>query len=378
MPESAEAAYAQTIPGVEIFRTGVWNGDRYTLRDLQDILKAAGEVGYRPPVKLGHQAQGSDPAYGWVENLRIEEDKLLADFANVPDELVTAIKDGRYGSVSSEIFFDLARNGKTHRRALKAVAVLGADVPGVSDLKPLADSVAAFGEAASIHLCTKREDSMSDDATKKLAEAEAKVAKLQAEAEAARKQAEAEAAKVAELSQQVKEMQAKGGDDSAVQIRQLQEQLKELSQKAEKAEEERRLSQIDQLVGKLKIPALRDHVRALADLATSVPTTKTVVFAVTDDKGNKVDKPTKPMAVVEDLIARLNRQADRLFHEVSPAGNFRRETDAADPNDDPGEQVHSLAQAYATQHKVDYATAQRAVLGDPDNAALKRRYAAVN
>ena len=68
MPESAEAAYAQTIPGVEIFRTGVWNGDRYTLRDLQDIVKAAAEVGYRPPVKLGHQAGGQDPAYGWVEN----------------------------------------------------------------------------------------------------------------------------------------------------------------------------------------------------------------------------------------------------------------------------------------------------------------------
>ena len=65
------------IKDVEIFSTGTWNKDKYTLKDLENIVSSFGEVGFQPPLKLGHtekqkliQADGL-PAAGWAQKLRI-------------------------------------------------------------------------------------------------------------------------------------------------------------------------------------------------------------------------------------------------------------------------------------------------------------------
>lgn len=135
-------AFGQTLKNIEIFKAGTWNGDRYTSADIDDMIAAYDEAGYVPPVKLGHDENPSAAAYGWVRNLRRQGDTLIADFADVPDDLVRLIKDGRYDAVSSEIFMGVKRNGQTFRRLLKAVAVLGAHPPAVSGLKPLRAALA--------------------------------------------------------------------------------------------------------------------------------------------------------------------------------------------------------------------------------------------
>src|SRR5574337_748623 len=40
---------------VEIFATGKWNGDVYTLADLDAMVGASHQVGFTPPLKAGHE-----------------------------------------------------------------------------------------------------------------------------------------------------------------------------------------------------------------------------------------------------------------------------------------------------------------------------------
>lgn len=133
------------ISGVEIFSSGSHNGDTYTDKDLDAIVEAYGSLDFKPPLKAGHSKDKPGmPALGWVDNVRRNGGKLIADFKQIPELLYSAIKDGRYNTVSSEIYWNLTRGGKKYPRALKAVALLGADIPAVAGLRPLGDLVETF------------------------------------------------------------------------------------------------------------------------------------------------------------------------------------------------------------------------------------------
>jgi hypothetical protein len=126
-----------TLRNVEIFAAGQWNGDTYTPDDLDEMCAAFSRLGFRPPVTLGHVDKPGSPAVGWVANLRRVGSKLLADFEHVPSEIYQAIKRRAFDRVSAEIFWNMKAGDKKFRRALKAVALLGADVPAVTSLAPL-------------------------------------------------------------------------------------------------------------------------------------------------------------------------------------------------------------------------------------------------
>lgn len=137
--------YAQTLKGVEIFKVGKWNNDEYSHSDLDCIVSAFHSAPIKPPLKLGHdeqqkwfgQEQGA-PALGWVVNPRRFGDTLIADFENVPDMVVDWIKAKRYRTVSAEIYWNYKDpEGRVYPRALRAVSLLGADIPAVTTLKDL-------------------------------------------------------------------------------------------------------------------------------------------------------------------------------------------------------------------------------------------------
>lgn len=143
---------AKVIEGVEIFATGKHRGSRVvdiTLDDLTEMVNSFNALaeagGFQPIVKLGHdeaqkffgQRKGI-PALGFVEKLRIEGSKLLADLTNVPDLLFDLIKNRRFNSVSIEMFPQTEFNGKQFKNVLTAVALLGAELPAVKGLKDLA------------------------------------------------------------------------------------------------------------------------------------------------------------------------------------------------------------------------------------------------
>ena len=67
------------IKGVEIFAVGTWNGNKITLKTLNDIVQSFDKTkGFlKPPLKLGHNdeqnliAKDGLPAAGWVGKVYI-------------------------------------------------------------------------------------------------------------------------------------------------------------------------------------------------------------------------------------------------------------------------------------------------------------------
>jgi hypothetical protein len=131
------------ILGVEVFATGVHNGDTYDVADLEQMVGAADKVGFEAPLKLGHMEDDDTaallkkegmPAFGWARNLRVQGKKLLADFMEVPKRLGDLIKKGAYRRVSAEIYWNFQKGKDVFPRVLKAVSLLGAEIPAVTDL----------------------------------------------------------------------------------------------------------------------------------------------------------------------------------------------------------------------------------------------------
>ena len=135
----AEQLYDLT--NVPIFAVGTWNQDTYSESDLDAMVSAYSQVGWQPPLKLGHDpaqkfADGM-PALGWVGNLRRVGAQLVADFKQMPRKVWDAVKRKAYNRVSAEVYWDYADGGKKFPRVLKAVALLGADIPAVTNLGTL-------------------------------------------------------------------------------------------------------------------------------------------------------------------------------------------------------------------------------------------------
>jgi len=132
-----------TIKGVPIFSSGTWNGDAYVMSDLDRMVAAFGQVGFEPPIKLGHDESQplakSDgmPAIGWVTNLRRSGNQLYCDLKDLPRKVYDAIRRKNYKRVSAEVYWDYSCDGKKWPRVLKALALLGADVPAVTSLASL-------------------------------------------------------------------------------------------------------------------------------------------------------------------------------------------------------------------------------------------------
>ena len=131
------------LNGCQVFQTGRWNNDVYTEADLDAMVASFGQVGFVPPLKLGHDASQplakSDgmPAIGWVYNLRRVGTKLLCDIRQMPKKVYDAVKRKNYDRVSAEVYWDYDLNGKVYPRVLKALSLLGAEIPAVTSLAAL-------------------------------------------------------------------------------------------------------------------------------------------------------------------------------------------------------------------------------------------------
>jgi hypothetical protein len=131
--------------GVEIFSVGTWNGDTYTEKDLDEMVRAfdANSTTFKPPLKLGHDdkqellQRDGYPAAGWVERVYRQGEKLLADFIDIPNKIYELIESGAYKKVSSEIFWGIEIGENKYDRMLAGVALLGADVPAVMNLNDI-------------------------------------------------------------------------------------------------------------------------------------------------------------------------------------------------------------------------------------------------
>ncbi len=133
------------IKNVEAFSVGEKRGRKYTPEDLKDIVENFHKYGkgQRPgfdvPAVLGHEEtqEGQQkflentgiPAAGWIRDARQDGKKLYLDMEASP-QLHKAIRDGRYGPVSIEIY-DKPPEGLPGAKGkmMRRLAMLGGEIP---------------------------------------------------------------------------------------------------------------------------------------------------------------------------------------------------------------------------------------------------------
>ena len=139
-----------TVKGAEIFGAGVYKGKPYTIADLDEMVANFERLGpdglnlLQPPAVLGHEEfqehlERTDlPAAGWLKNLRRVGSLLIGDFAEVPASIARMLQSKAYRKVSCEVYDDFQDDtGKGYGKAIRRVALLGAEIPQVKRLADL-------------------------------------------------------------------------------------------------------------------------------------------------------------------------------------------------------------------------------------------------
>lgn len=230
-----------SISRVQVFSAGEWNGDKYSVEDLDDMVRTFEETQktVRPFLKLGHpdkqkliQSEGL-PAAGWVTNLYRVGEKLYADFSDIPKKIFDLIKVKAYRKVSCEIYLGVKIKEKAYKYMVGAIALLGAETPGVMNLDDILslyafdsyDSIKSYEISEQLNIKTysteeehshmsKTEEQIKlelelADLKKKAAEAEADVKKFKSEASAKAEALEAEQKEKRETEEKLRDLNAK-------------------------------------------------------------------------------------------------------------------------------------------------------------------------
>ncbi|WP_432449038.1 hypothetical protein [Aliiroseovarius marinus] len=131
------------VTGVEIFKIGrhkpmFGEALNFLDSDLQQIAASYDAKRHPAPIVIGHPKTDA-PAYGWVTGLRVESDKLVADFGDIEPEFSELVKAKRYRKISASFWIPSAPNNPTPGHySLKHVGFLGAAAPAVPGLKDAA------------------------------------------------------------------------------------------------------------------------------------------------------------------------------------------------------------------------------------------------
>lgn len=115
----------------EVFKAGKYPQGNFTKKEIAQIAKNYDPTFCEAPITIDHQQSG--PAYGWVETVKAEDDKLKVAFKDVPETFEKDVNDGKYKKVSVELYRNLEGKGAY----LKAVSFLGAAIPQVKGLEAI-------------------------------------------------------------------------------------------------------------------------------------------------------------------------------------------------------------------------------------------------
>ena len=347
----------KSLQGIEIFSAGEWNGDEYTVSDLLEMETAFIEniKGLRPYIKIGHDPKQkvlkelipSDgmPSAGWVERIYVRGKKLMADFSDIPDKIFDLIEKKAYRKVSSEIFWNIKIGDKTYKRMLGAVALLGADTPGVFDL---ADILGMYKAKEGTY------DKLSIDN-----EAEFKLGEMPTTTqEGEMPKTENEIKLEYTLSQKDVELKAKEDAFAALEKSKLDGEKEIADLKKFKADAEARESKLTADAETAKIATFISELKAdklctpaMVPLMSELLGPEKKEYSIkTHDKEQKMSKTE----IVKELLKLFNAAKEVNFVESSSFGKKE------DVNNDA--EIDKKAKAFMAENKCDYAKALKAVL----------------
>lgn len=332
------------ISGVEVFSAGEWNKDKYSVNDLHDMVSAFNnlKVGFRPYLKLGHDnsqklAKSSGlPSVGWVENLYVKGQKLFADFNHIPEKVFKLIKSKAYRKVSCEIYWNLDVDGNKYPRVVGAVALLGAENPGVMNLDDILGQYSLNqNNAVGVFKAIESQDTFMSYTTNFDAKEEnqmsQEVEQIQAELEAQKKS----------YAQAQGDLEAK-----AAELAKAQEELTQFRLEAEKAQAEIKAAKVAKFVTELEAKKL--VTPAMKDLVTEL---------MSDKKEYSVKEKTMSKEEIINEILTLSQEAAKVNFDESSRADFGKKEDKM-------KELECKIEKYAQDNKVSYAQAYKAVMKD--------------
>lgn len=139
------------IKNKELFKAGTYKGQTYTEKDIESLVSNTNYLienhGFKIPIKLGHDNNSelselfkdmlesdSMPAFGHVENIRVEGSSAVGDLVNIPEPLFNLIDKNFFCKKSPEIWKTYKIKDKTLGFVLDSIALLGAAQPEIPDL----------------------------------------------------------------------------------------------------------------------------------------------------------------------------------------------------------------------------------------------------
>lgn len=332
------------IPAVEIFSAGEWNKDKYTTEDLHNMVSAFNSLkdGFKPYLKLGHDEKqtllksSGLPAIGWVENIYVKGTKLFADLQNIPKEIYKLIKAKAYRKVSCEVYWDLEVAGNKYPRVLGALALLGAETPGVLNLADILGRYTLIDQNKSggVFEALGKQDSFKSYATSFVTNMEDD-------------QMSEELKKVQDELDEQKKSYAKSLEDLEAKQKEMEAQVKELETlRAEKvkAELEAQVAKVSKFVTELEAKKL------------STPAMKELITQLMSDKKefSLKDKPATKEEIVTEILTLSSEAAKVNFKEGSKAEYAKKE--------DKEKALEEKISKYAADNKCTYAQAYKAVM----------------
>lgn len=122
------------IMNQDIFIAGITSdGREISQEDIEMIVSntlTALNYGMQIPIKLGHMDL-SEIAKGYAVNIAIRDNKIVADFVDIPGDIANFIKEGRLPGKSIELAPFVLPNGEVLERVITAVALLGTSQPAI-------------------------------------------------------------------------------------------------------------------------------------------------------------------------------------------------------------------------------------------------------
>lgn len=147
------------IKSLPIFKIGIHHDTPYTIADLDELVKNTNVLIKSklidPPIKLGHDENqkimqhDGYPAGGYAQVLERIGDEIFADVDYMPEQLYQCIEKRAYTKISPEIYDNYPHpvTKEPMGLVLKAIAVLGADIP---EVKGMGDILNMYGSRTQV------------------------------------------------------------------------------------------------------------------------------------------------------------------------------------------------------------------------------------
>ena len=316
----------------EVFKAGTYPQGKFTKKEIAQIAKNYDPTFCEAPITIDHQQSG--PAYGWVDDVKADGEKLKVSFKEVPKEFEQAVNDGKYKKVSVELYRNLDGKGAY----LKAVSFLGAAMPQVKGLEAI-----KFMEAESDTY--EFEGVNEDNEPEKFSEQDIEDLKKQVS------DLETQVANFKENNKKLETIKSLKDKISA-----LNDEVATFKEKAQGKEEiEKELSDIKNSIKKREF---EEFIEKQIDKGILVPANKNVVLSVLQELDN-VKKFGEDSAVITDFksfieslpnqikygeLATKERQADQTDEDVEKFANA----------DEDSLQVFKEAKALAAKNNISF------------------------